>query len=218
VSTESARDTKDRILDAAEQLFASQGFAATSLRQITTAAEVNLAAVNYHFQTKDLLVEAVVRRKLGPINARRTDMLDALESQMPEVVPSLEEVLKAFVQPVLDASLIGIELGAFPLVMGRLLSTPDEWATAMLDRTLGEVRIRFGQAIRRGAPRLRHDDLAWAMHFSAGVIAYHLCGGAMLRLMGGRHIDLHDQREAVERMVTYMAEGIRAMAAKAEHA
>ena len=58
--------TKERILDAAERLFAERGFAATSLRSITAAAGVNLAAVNYHFRSKEALLEAVFTRRLGP--------------------------------------------------------------------------------------------------------------------------------------------------------
>lgn len=215
---ESVRDTKDRILDSAEHLFASQGFAATSLRQITSEAAVNLAAVNYHFQSKDLLIEAVLRRKVEPINARRLDMLDALESQLPDVVPTLEEVLKAFILPVLDAGLLGVELGEFPIVMGRLLNTPDDWAQGMIDRVLGAVKVRVAQGINRAVRGLRREDLAWAVHFSAGVMSYHLCGGNLLRVLGQNSVDLHDHPEAVERMVTYIAAGIRAMVPREEHA
>jgi AcrR family transcriptional regulator len=63
-----ATDTKDRILDSAELLFAQQGIASTSLRAITDHADVNLASVNYHFQSKDALVQAVLNRRLNPIN------------------------------------------------------------------------------------------------------------------------------------------------------
>ena len=70
-------DTKTRILDAAEKLFGDKGFDATSLRDITTEADVNLAAVNYHFQSKDSLIEATIMRGAGPINEKRLSMLDA---------------------------------------------------------------------------------------------------------------------------------------------
>ena len=69
-------DTKQRILDVAERLFATRGFHATSLRAITRAAEVNLAAVNYHFGSKDALLEAVMLRRLGPLNEIRQARLD----------------------------------------------------------------------------------------------------------------------------------------------
>ena len=67
----SSGSTKERILGAAEVLFAQRGFDGASLRQLTAAAGVNLAAVNYHFGSKDRLVEEVFRRRLDELNSRR---------------------------------------------------------------------------------------------------------------------------------------------------
>src|SRR3981081_4013505 len=73
--------TKTRILDAAELLFMEHGFEATSLRQLTSAAGVNLAAVNYHFGSKEELFQAVLTRRLDPMNQERIDLLDKLEGR-----------------------------------------------------------------------------------------------------------------------------------------
>ena len=94
--------TKERILGAAETLFARYGFAGASLRQVTAAANVNLAAVNYHFGSKDNLIEEVFRRRLDELNARR---LEALKSALAIEAPQLEDVLGAFIRPALDVSL-----------------------------------------------------------------------------------------------------------------
>ena len=66
--TEATPDTRERLLDAAEVLFAENGFDATSVRAITTWADANLAAVNYHFQAKVVLITAVFERRIRPIN------------------------------------------------------------------------------------------------------------------------------------------------------
>src|SRR5882724_6771481 len=87
-------DTKTRILDAAEKLFGMNGLDATSLRDITAEAQVNLAAVNYHFQSKESLIDAVIERRLGPVNRRRIEMLDAAGPS-----PSVEQVVDAFLTP-----------------------------------------------------------------------------------------------------------------------
>src|ERR1700752_5110069 len=71
--------TKGRILDAAEALFIEHGFEATSLRAITASARVNLAAVNYHFGSKEELFQAVLTRRLDPMNQERVDLLTELE-------------------------------------------------------------------------------------------------------------------------------------------
>ena len=71
-------DTKQRILNAGEHLFARDGYHLTSLRSITTEAKVNLAAVNYHFGSKESLLEAVIERRLDPLNKIRQGQLEAL--------------------------------------------------------------------------------------------------------------------------------------------
>ncbi len=112
--TETVVDTKTKILDAAEKLFADKGFDATSLRDITTGADVNLAAANYHFQTKDALIDAVIARRIGPVNTRRLEMLDAAGPN-----PSIEQIIEAFVAPLLGAMI----LPHVPM-MGRALRQP----------------------------------------------------------------------------------------------
>ena len=74
-------NTKDRLLDAAERLFADKGYSATSLRDITQKAEVNLAAVNYHFGSKEALLSAALERRFDPVNRKRLELLDAAEAE-----------------------------------------------------------------------------------------------------------------------------------------
>ena len=88
-----AIDTKDRILDTAERLFADKGYPATSLRDITNEAGVNLAAVNYHFGSKEALLSAVLDRRIGPVNEKRLELLDAAEAQAGNQPLALETVL-----------------------------------------------------------------------------------------------------------------------------
>lgn len=218
-TVETARDTKDRILDAAESLFARQGFAATSLRQITAGAGVNLAAVNYHFQSKEALFVAVVKRKIEPINARRLVLLDGLESQLPDVVPSLEQVIRAFFRPVFEAQLLGVELGDFPKLLGRFYTEPGDWVARVLGGAFGEVLERFSRAFRRALPGLTGKDLAWGAHFMIGSMAHYLAAGEILKFMSRGQVDASDTEEAYERLVAYAAAGLQAMAsAREEHA
>src|SRR5579863_9327890 len=94
--------TKDRLLDAAERLFAQHGIEATSLRVITREAGVNLAAVNYHFQSKEALMHAVIARRLDPINEKRLAMLDACEAKAGEGPLAVDEVLHALLGPIFE--------------------------------------------------------------------------------------------------------------------
>src|SRR5437588_10537254 len=111
--------TKDRILDAAEGLLARHGFEATSLRAITAAAGVNLAAVNYHFQSKDALIRAVIARRIGPINEKRLEMLDAIEAAAGDGPLPIAPVIEAFVGPVIE---VRNKAQCFAPIMGRVFN------------------------------------------------------------------------------------------------
>jgi AcrR family transcriptional regulator len=80
-SNRSQAHTRERILRAAEELFMDRGFASTSLRMITARAKVNLAAVNYHFGSKEALIREVFERQLAPLNRARIVYLDQLEAE-----------------------------------------------------------------------------------------------------------------------------------------
>jgi len=97
-------DTKERILDTAERLFSEQGYAATSLRGIIAEAGVNLAAVHYHFHSKEALLEAVILRRSVPANRERLALLSRFEEEADGNPPALEKVIEAFVSPTLQMS------------------------------------------------------------------------------------------------------------------
>src|SRR3954471_22630083 len=87
-------ETKQRILDSAERLFAAHGVEATSLRTIIGDAKVNLAAIHYHYHSKEELLDSVLMRRIEPVNRERLEMLNACGES-----PSLEAVLEAFIAP-----------------------------------------------------------------------------------------------------------------------
>ena len=130
---EVAVDTKTKILDAAEKLFGSKGFDATSLRDITAEAEVNLAAVNYHFQTKESLIDAVIARRLEPVNRRRLEMLAAAGPNA-----TVEQLVEAFVLPVIQQDVSSI----LPM-MGRAFAGPDQFLVRIFKRIWFPSRTGF---------------------------------------------------------------------------
>src|SRR5438309_7430250 len=92
-------ETTERILNTAERLFAERGYGATSLRSIIAAAEVNLAAVHYHFRSKEALLDAVLERRIEPLNRERMALLDEYERAAGDEPPSLEAILTALIAP-----------------------------------------------------------------------------------------------------------------------
>ena len=99
-------NTRQRILDAAEKLFARHGFESTSLRSIIASAGVNLAAIHYHFRSKEGLIGAVIERRFAPVNDERLRLLAEYESQADGRVPLVEEILEAFLAPMLRVGLL----------------------------------------------------------------------------------------------------------------
>ena len=188
VLAEETQTTRARILLSAEALFAERGFEVVSLREITGAAGVNVAAVNYHFGSKDKLIDAVVIRHLSPVNEERLRQLDKLEERFSEAPIPVEEILKAFLSPVLDHIASGeMSEDLFKKFMGRLIgergySLPDD-ACSLFALMAG----RFAAAFQMAVPQLNEEAALWRMHFSFGVMAHTLTNGETLRqLSNGR--------------------------------
>lgn len=214
-AAEPAKETKDRILDAAESLFVASGFQATSLRRITAMAQVNLAAVNYHFQSKEQLILAVMVRKLEPINHRRLDLLDRIEAESGTRPPSLEKVLIAFLQPVIDDQAAGVDLGSFPILMGRLYSEPGGLFQKLFGIAFAPIAKRFKDAMSRALPGADPLDILWGMHLTVGAMAHYLARPPVLALLAGRDAaPVQNPSESLDRLIAYMAGGFRALVSR----
>ncbi len=166
--------TKERILDAAERLYAEQGVAATSLRTIMKAAGANIAAVHYHFGSRAGLIQALLERRAEPVNRVRLEMLDALEARHPRGPLPAEGVVRAFYQPVLE--LRGRpENGHISALIGRIvMEGPEPEAVA---RAFAPVTRRFVAAIRRAAPHLSEAQAWRRMRFVVGTMVFALNAG-----------------------------------------
>ncbi|HET8694667.1 MAG TPA: TetR/AcrR family transcriptional regulator [Aquabacterium sp.] len=179
----STADTKTRILDAAEALFVSGGFDALSMRQITAAAQVNLAAVNYHFGSKDALIQAVLARQLDPLHEQRLDMLTRLETKLGAKL-QCEHVLIAMFLPAVRMSRIEApHADRFLQFLGRAYTDPSAVVRDFIDTHYLEVLGRFFLAFQRALPELSIDDLAFRLHFAMGALSGILAGGETQRLL-----------------------------------
>jgi len=204
-----ARATRDRILDAAEALFAERGFAATSLRQVTARARVNLAAVNYHFGSKEELFQAAVLRRIEPVNRRRIELLEQAEARHDP--PQLEAVVRAFIEPVLEVRGDHGEPGPLPRLLARILGEPGGWAQRILPAAIGAVAARFLEALGKIFPRARREDLAWGTMLTAGAMAQYVLAGGILRALAEDGRAEADAASASDRLVRFAAAGLRAL-------
>jgi AcrR family transcriptional regulator len=165
--------TKNRILDTAEELFAKQGFAATSLRAIIKEAGVNTASAHYHFGSKEGLIEAVLRRQAAPINDERLASLEELEQGHADGPLPLEALVESFVAPAIRRHFKRSGKGLFfPQLFGRAVFEPDEKLRVIIRDVFTDVFIRYTTAFRRALPHLSPEEVQWRMHFMIGAMVF----------------------------------------------
>jgi AcrR family transcriptional regulator len=203
-------ETRTRILDAAEELFMQHGFEGTSMRQLTSRAGVNLAAVNYHFGSKDALIEAVFRRRLDPMNAARIAELEALEKDGRAAAP--EAIIRAFVGPSLRMIEDGKSGGRnFIRLLGRTYTDPAKGIRALIGQMYAPAMERYKRALQRALPQMPADELVWRMHFMFGTLSYTLAATDAVQLIAGcKPEDRYDARLLEERLTAFLAAGLHA--------
>ncbi|NWG13415.1 MAG: TetR/AcrR family transcriptional regulator, partial [Acidobacteria bacterium] len=176
-----AGETKHRILDAAERLFAERGFDAASLRAITAAAGVNLAAVNYHFRSKDELIRAVLARNMAPLNARRLELLDAFEARAQGRPVPVEHVVRALISPMLELKQSPGHAN-LPTLVGRMYADPSPRTRQLFVDELGEISQRFRSALQRSLPHVPTADLYWRIGFMIGSTVITVAASWIIRM------------------------------------
>ena len=197
--------TKQRILDSAEALFARHGFAGASLRQVTASANVNLAAVNYHFGSKENLINEVFRRRLDELNGQR---LRALESVTATAGYTLEDVLDAFVRPALTLSQDAKGGGGFVRVLARAYAEHNEQLRKFLHDNYGPALKEFAAAFARLLPHLDKQELYWRLDIVSGALTYAMADFGMIKRRGiseQQHRDL-----SAVHLIRFAAAGLRA--------
>jgi AcrR family transcriptional regulator len=198
--------TKDRILGAAEELFAQHGFAGTSLRQVTTRADVNIAAVNYHFGSKENLVNEVFRRRMDEMSARRLEQLKTALQQHPG---KLEPVLAAFVEPALAMAQDRHGGGAFIRVIARAYAEKNDNLRKFLSDQYGHVLRDFAKAIAGCVPALGKDQLYWRLDFLSGALTYAMADFGLIKRPSGLSEVAHRERAARE-LIRFASAGLKA--------
>ena len=204
--------TCTRILDAAEELFMQHGFEGTSMRTLTAKAGVNLAAVNYHFGSKDALIEAVFRRRLDPMNAARIAELDRIENAAAGAALAPEAIIRAF----LGASLALIEDAKcggrnFIRLLGRAYTEPSKPIRVLIGQLYAPAMSRFKSAFERALPELPKEELIWRMHFMFGTLAYTVAATDTVQLIAGcKPEDRYDAALLEERLTVFLYAGVLA--------
>ncbi|MBP8022289.1 MAG: TetR family transcriptional regulator [Azonexus sp.] len=207
-------DTRARILDAAERLFMAHGYDGTSMRQITGEAGVNLAAVNYHFGSKEALIQEVFRRRLNWLNEERMRALDELEATADGQPLKPSQIVDAFFGTMIrmaeDEERGGV---IFLRLLGRTLTEPSDFIRAFLAHEYKTVVERYKEALFRSLPDVPKAEIVWRFHFMLGATSYAIAGTDALRLVTDWGIEAEDSEDRLDRLlprlISFLIGGLR---------
>ncbi len=209
--TKNTKDTKERILDAAEDLFAHKGFAGTSLRSLTKAAHVNLAAVNYHFGSKEALIEKVIKRRLLPLNKLRMEKIEeereaARQENRP---PDVAAALRAFVEPTISFSRSAPGRN-FTTMVGRALTESDETPRQVFLENIRPLFHLLFSTICEARPDIPAATIFWRIHFFIGSMVHTMnMHNKKLHLPEGIELELEGD-SLTNMLISYATEGMLA--------
>jgi AcrR family transcriptional regulator len=196
---------KRHLLDTAERLFAGKGFEAVSVRDITREAGVNVAAVNYHFGSREMLVGLVIGRHLRPINEERLARIEALEKKSSGKGLPVEEIIESLARPLIGAvRKSGLPEPAACELLGRILALRGHGFPEELEMQTQNVINRFMRILGKALPAVPAEELVWRMHFVTGGMIQMLMGRAGVEFAGAPAIDA-----TLGRFIRFAAAGLR---------
>jgi AcrR family transcriptional regulator len=170
-------ETRERLLDAAERIFAERGFEGASMRAVTQAAGSSVSAANYHFGSKEELLRATLLRRVGPLNERRLARLDALEAEAGGRPLELETILDTFLRPVFEEHASSIDATArFRQVAARIYSDPPDVVAAMKRELFGPILRRFVGALAAALPEKSRGEIELGFQLTVGVMVHVISG------------------------------------------
>ncbi|UCG79028.1 MAG: TetR family transcriptional regulator [Nitrospirota bacterium] len=204
INKKDPQDTKTKILDSAESLFSQKGFKGTSMREITSRADVNLASVNYHFGSKEALLEEVIKRRILPINEIRERKLLDIESSSAEtgISPEPSDVIRAFLEPTIRFMDTGQGAREFISLIGRSISDPDDTVRNIFHKYIITIFELFFKLMQRSLPHLPSDVLFWRIHFVLGSMQH------TMRICGTNFEELERFNTDTETLIDYMMDFI----------
>ena len=209
-------DRQTRILDAAENAIAESGFAGASLRDIVREARVNLATVYYYFGSKVGLMEAVLKRRFGPLREEHLALLRDFEAKARRRPLPVEQILEAMLLPPLRlAAKAPAKRQAVTRLIGRIVTEPNPQMQKVLTGQRVEVRAAFLRALQRSLPKAPLPDLLWRVEFVWGALAFALCNPRKIEIETRGACDLTKTDEVLAEMIHFFSPGFRALARNA---
>ncbi len=204
-----AMTTKSKIMKAAEELFAHAGFHHTTMRAITAKANVNLSAINYHFGSKEALLNAILDEHLIPLNVERVRRLnlvaEKIESTGPP--PDLDEVMRCFMEPTLALFFEGDGADHFRIIVGRAISEPNQTVRDIFLKRVMPVIDLLLDLLYQAMPESSQDEVAWKLRFALGAMNHTLSSHVNRPPFAIEGVK--ETQEVVEMLILFIVKGMR---------
>ncbi|MGD9922402.1 MAG: TetR/AcrR family transcriptional regulator [Pseudorhodoplanes sp.] len=194
-----------RIMESAMRLFAQSGLDAVSVREIALDANVNGAAINYHFGTKEQLIREIFRRLFGRVNELRTKALDDYETGAVVDPPEAEPIIRAFIEPLVQVSFDEESGGIYlvPLLFHAFGVRRDFIDKSIYDQ-VDDIFVRFAEALQRAFPRCGREEVFWRLDFAIGACQHILLDrqrSHRLKRLSGGLCNTADPQMIIEQLV-----------------
>ena len=196
-------EARERIIEAAETLFASDGYDVVSFRDLTAAAGVSLSAIHYHFGSKEAVLSEIFARRASILTLRRLDLLEAARRYEREP-PSLESILDAFLRPAFEVT-HGDRNELFNRLRARVALEHSSVTREIVSRAFDENDLRFIEELRAALLSLSDEDLHWRFHFLVGAMIYTMSDSGQLEGLSGGKCSSHQTEVALAAMVSSFA-------------
>ncbi|HEY7807517.1 MAG TPA: TetR/AcrR family transcriptional regulator [Croceibacterium sp.] len=203
--SEQRAETMERILDAAEVLFAQHGLYGVTLKEVAAQVGVHHTLLNYYFEDKKTLFDAVFARRAVVTSERRMRVLDEYDASTK--TPTIEGALRAFLDTDLDLYIEGGEgWKNYAQLTAQVANTP-EWGAQLMDEHFDPVVLRLIGLLKRALPDCAEEDIFWGYHFVSGALLLTLARTGRIDKLSGGICKSEDFAAVKERMASFMAAG-----------
>ncbi|TCT02945.1 TetR/AcrR family transcriptional regulator [Aquabacter spiritensis] len=207
-ATDDPRPVRQRLIDSAEALFSEHGWNSVGIRTIAAHANVSLAALNYHFGSKEKLLGELFANRARHIVAERDRRLDAV---MASGDVTLEKVIAAYLHGALSYEMqTGFGGRAFCKLRARLSVESEGLSRSIMSDAFDASGRRYLDVLKSLLPDLPEHDLFWRFHFLLGAMTYTMADSGRIQALTQGRCDSSDMQEALRQMVPFVAAGFRA--------
>jgi len=202
-----APSAQERLLAAAERLFAERGYNGVPVRDIAAAAGVNLGVIPYYFGTKENLFRQVFQRLVGPLIEDRRKRIEQVYEEAGDGVPDMRKTLEAALEPVFLQSR---KSDTYRRLAGRSSTDPTAEVRRVLNKIYNPTNTSVHQALRRACPHLSREEFYWRFFCFHGAVQYVLADVGRIQAIAGRDFDTSNPQVALKYVIPFLAAGMLA--------